>query len=185
MVSAAKTGLPYGQWSQLWKSGRMPFSKSTADRLAVIGQRMGGLDSATSLNLPRGWNTLYCLARLDQETLTQLIEQGVVHSGLTLRQAKELGAQLRGKCPTAKARKVNIRERLLRFADFLDVSLPAWTPEERELAQSKLREILHQIEAVENPFTRPEFEIALADFSSTDEMIPNRFTPQRSIQRRL
>jgi len=185
VVSAAKTRLPYGQWSQQWKSGYMPFSKSTADRLAVIGQRMGGLDSATSLNLPRGWNILYCLARLDQGTLEQLIEQGVVHPGLTLRQAKELGAQLRGKRATAKVRKVNVRERLLRFADFLDANLPAWTPEEREQAQSKLREILHQIEAVENPFTRPEFEIALADFSSTDEMIPACFIPQRSTQRRL
>jgi len=37
----------------------MPFSKSNADRLTVIGQRMGGLDSATSPNLPRAWNILY------------------------------------------------------------------------------------------------------------------------------
>src|SRR2546425_7385485 len=68
MVTAAKTHLRrhYGQWSRLWKSGqKIPVSKSTADRLALIGEAMGDLDSATSLNLPRGWNILYCLAHLD------------------------------------------------------------------------------------------------------------------------
>src|SRR5207237_799661 len=53
VVSAAKNRLQqhYGQWSRLWKSEhKMPFSKSTADRLATIGDRMGWLDSATSLN---------------------------------------------------------------------------------------------------------------------------------------
>jgi len=72
VVSAAKTHLrrQYGQWSQLWKTGqKIPVSKSTADRLAVIGVAMGELDSATSLNVPRGWNILYCLARFDRETL--------------------------------------------------------------------------------------------------------------------
>ena len=93
VVSAAKTHLrrQYGQWSRLWKSGEvMPISKSTADQLAVIGQQMGGLDSQTSENLPRGWNILYCLAGLRRETLEQLIEQKEVHPQLTLRQAVRL-----------------------------------------------------------------------------------------------
>src|SRR5882724_8669046 len=62
VVSAAKNRLQqqYGQWSRLWKSEqKMPVSKRTADMLAVIGDQMGGLDSQTSANLPRGWNILY------------------------------------------------------------------------------------------------------------------------------
>ena len=76
VVSAAKNRLQrhYGQWSRLWKSEqKMPLSKSTADRLATVGDRMGWIDSATSLNLPRGWNILYVLAPLDRQTLEQLI----------------------------------------------------------------------------------------------------------------
>ena len=96
MVSAAKTHLrrQYGQWSRLWKSGqKIPVSKSTADKLALIGEAMGDLDSATSLNLPRGWNILYCLAQLNRQTLEQLIRQNVVHPELTLREARELVVQ--------------------------------------------------------------------------------------------
>jgi len=79
VVSAAKNRLQrqYGQWSQLWKSKhKMPVSKRTADMLAVIGDQMGGLDSQTSANLPRGWNILYQLARLDRQTLHLLIQEG-------------------------------------------------------------------------------------------------------------
>src|SRR6266480_920345 len=134
VVAAAKIGLQrrYGQWSHLWQSGEMPVSKSTADRLAVIGQRMGWLDSATSLNLPRGWNILYCLARLDRPTLERLIQQGVVHPELTLRAAKELVSQLRG--TRIETRKADVRQRLLRFAKFVRRTVDDWETEERELA---------------------------------------------------
>src|SRR5437667_5103711 len=122
VVSAAKTGLQrhYGQWTRLWKSEqKMPVSKSTADQLAVIGQRMGGLDSQTSESLPRGWNILYCLARLERRTLEQLIQQGVVHPKLTLSRARELVAEFTGKQTAAERRKANVRERLRRFAEFV------------------------------------------------------------------
>jgi hypothetical protein len=96
MVSTAKNRLQrqYGQWSRLWKSEqKMPVSKSTADRLATVGDRMGWADSATSLNLPGGWNILYCLARLDRQTLELLIQQEFIHPKLTLREAKDLVAR--------------------------------------------------------------------------------------------
>ncbi len=145
VVSAAKTKLHYGQWSQLWKSGQIPFSKSTADRLAVIGLRMGGLDSATSPNLPRGWNILYCLARLDRQRLERLIQQGTVHPQLTLRAAKELVAQFTAK--RSPLRKANVRERLRRLAEFVDATLKDWTPEERERAEVEFNKLIEQIHA--------------------------------------
>jgi len=147
VVSAAKNRLQrhYGQWSQLWESGPMPLSKSTADRLATVGDRMGWIDSATSLNLPRGWNILFCLARLDRGALEQLIEQGFIHPKLTLRGAKALVAEFTGKQTAAERRKANVRERLRRFAGFVRDTVSDWEIEEPELATEQLTRLIEQI----------------------------------------
>jgi len=147
-VSAAKTGLQrhYGQWTRLWKAEqKMPVSKSTADQLAVIGQRMGGLDSQTSENLPRGWNILYRLARLDRQTLELLLEQGFIDPKLTLREARALVAEFTGKQTAAEQRKANVRERLRRFEQFVHDTLPGWTAAERKLALATLAELDQRI----------------------------------------
>src|SRR5688572_3396795 len=148
VVSAAKDRLQrqYGQWSRLWRSEhKMPLSKSTADRLATIGNRMGWVDSATSLNLPRGWNILHCLAQLDRETLEQLIQQGFIHPKLTLRRAKELVAEFTGKQTAAERRKANVQERLRRFAAFVRDTVSEWEFEERELATETLSQLIEEI----------------------------------------
>jgi len=153
VVSAAKTHLrrKYGQWSRLWKLGqKIPVSKSTADRLAVIGEAMGELDSATSLNLPRGWNILYCLARLDRQTLEQLIEQKEVHPELTLRQANELVARLNGKRARGRTPKASVRAWLRRSAEFVAINLPEWSADVRELAAEGLTQLSEQIAAQSN-----------------------------------
>src|SRR6266568_2352224 len=142
VVSAAKHRLQrqYGQWTQLWKSEqKMPVSKRTADMLAVIGDQMGGLDSQTSANLPRGWNILYHLARLDRQTLERFIRQGVVHPKLTLREAKDLvGIE-------PNPRKPNVRERLRRFAEFVRDTVSDWESDERELATEALTQLIEEI----------------------------------------
>jgi hypothetical protein len=128
----------------------MPFSKSTADRLAMVGERMGWLDSATSLNLPRGWNILFCLVRLDRQTLEKLIHQGFIHSKLTLREAKDLVARVKGIKPNT--RKTNVRGRLRRFAEFVRDTVSDWEPDERELATRTLTRLIEEIGAAEPPF---------------------------------
>jgi hypothetical protein len=158
LVSAAKNRLQqhYGQWSRLWKSEqKMPLSKSTADQLAVIGQRMGGLDSQTSENLPRGWNILFCLARLDRETLEQQIQQGFIHPKLTLREAKDLVARLNGKQTETTIRKANFREWLRRSAKFVRKNKIDWEPDERELVMDKLTGLIEEINAVETAIFNP------------------------------
>ena len=117
--------------------------------LAVIGDQMGGLDSQTSANLPRGWNILYQLARLDRQTLHLLIQEGFIHPKLTLRQAKELVARLRGKETAAVRRKANVRERLRRFAEFVRDTVSDWEPEERELATETLGQLIEKIGVAE------------------------------------
>ena len=149
-VSAAKNRLQrhYGQWSRLWKSEqKMPVSKSTADRLATVGDRMGWADSATSLNLPRGWNILYCLARLDRQTLELLIHQEFIHPKLTLREAKDLVARLKGIKPNT--RRANVRERLRRFAGFVRDTARDWESDERELAMRTLTRLIEDIGVAE------------------------------------
>ena len=150
VVSAAKNRLQrhYGQWSRLWKSEqKMPVSKSTADRLATVGDRMGWADSATSLNLPRGWNILYCLARLDRQTLELLIQQEFIHPKLTLREAKDLVARLKGIKPNTP--KANVRERLRRFAGFVRDTVRDWESDERELAMRTLTRLIEDIGVAE------------------------------------
>jgi len=148
VLSSAKNQLRrhYGQWSWLWKSEhKMPLSKSTADRLATVGDRMGWIDSATSLNLPRGWNILFCLAPLDRGTLEKLIEQGFIHPKLTLREAKELVARFRGEPTEAKTRKANVRQWLRRSAEFVRDTVSDWEIEEPELATEQLTRLIEQI----------------------------------------
>ncbi len=123
----------------------MPLSKSTADRLATVGDRMGWIDSATSLNLPRGWNILFCLARLDRGALEQLIQQGFIHPELTLREAKALVAEFTGKQAAAGQPKANVRERLRRFEEFVQDTLHGWTALDRELARATLSQLTEQI----------------------------------------
>jgi hypothetical protein len=150
VVNTAKRHLrrQYGQWSRLWTSGQeMPISKSTADQLAVIGQRMGGMDSQTSENLPRGWNILFCLAALGRETLQQLIYQKVVHPKLTLRQAKELVTRLNGTGTQARTRKTSVRAWLRRSAEFVVTNLPDWSADMRKLATEELTRLIEQIGA--------------------------------------
>jgi hypothetical protein len=152
VVSAAKNRLRqhYGQWSRLWKSEqKIPISKRTANMLAVIGDQMGALDSQTSANLPRGWNILYHLARLDRRTLELLIEQGFIHSKLTLREAKALIAELTGKQTAAEQRKANVRERLRRFAEFVRDTGSDWESDERELATRTLTRLIEEIGVAE------------------------------------
>jgi hypothetical protein len=95
IIFTAKCELRYGQWTEMWKSGQIPFSKRKGEMLMLIGKNLGGLDAQDSAHLPSAWNTLYYLARLDRPVLENWILEGVVHSALTLREAKELVSKLR------------------------------------------------------------------------------------------
>lgn len=116
----------------------MPFSKSKGDRLAVIGKKLAWIDSDTCPNLPLGWNILYQLALLDRAILERLIATGVVNPNLTLREAKELVADLRGQPRTGKSRQINIKRRVENFEHFVFDSLSHWSPEDEAWVRSRL-----------------------------------------------
>src|SRR6266487_6828248 len=95
LVSQARNSLQYGGWSQLWRSGQIPFSKRKGEMLVVIGSALGNLPAQTSAQLPWAWNTLYWVARLGGPVAERLIQRGKVYTGLTLQEAKALLAEFR------------------------------------------------------------------------------------------
>ncbi len=145
VVNVARGRLPYGQWTALWTSGQMPFSKRKTEMLVVIGARLGWMDAQTFAHLPRGWSIVYCLARLNRPTLESLIQRGAVHPGLRLSDAKALLAELTGQRGVAGPKRVNVRQRLERLGTFVQSTLSNWTPEERAQALRTLTELLEHI----------------------------------------
>src|SRR5437867_4050842 len=95
-VHTAKARLPDGHWSAIWKSGQVAFSKRKAEMLVVIGKHPDWADVQISAHLPSAWNTIYYLARLDQDVFKALLEQGAISPKLTLQQAKDFLAASRG-----------------------------------------------------------------------------------------
>jgi hypothetical protein len=142
-VHTAKAKLPYGQWSALWKSGQVPFSKRKAEMLAVIGKSLGWVDAQISAYLPSAWNTLYHVARLDETAFKTLLEQGAIHSKLTLQQAKDLLAVSRGK--NVLERESDLTQRLKRFSDFVRAHRKEWSATEREQACVELSQLVDEL----------------------------------------
>jgi len=147
VVSEARNALPHGGWSSLWKHpSSMPFAKRTGYALLVIAAGLGWANVRTFAHLPAGWSILFELAKLDRTTLERLIEEEVVKPTLTLSEAKELVAQLRGKTLNKKSPRTNLRERLRRFENFLRAILPHCSPAEKQLARATLARLIEQID---------------------------------------
>ena len=123
----------------------MPFAKRKGYLLAAIGEGLGWANVHVCAHLPTGLRTLYHLAKLDRRTVESLIQEGVIHPALTEREARRLVAQLGGvtlKTPSVRA---ILRERLRRFAQFVERNLGDWSARERELATEGLTRLIEQI----------------------------------------
>jgi len=144
LVAKARDDLEYGEWSRLWGSGEIPFSKRKGEMLVVIGKGVGGLDAQNSAHLPVAWTTLYYLARLGPSLITRLIDEGRVHSDLSLHEAQTLVAAHRPGTSRRKARP-GIKARLSRLAQFVRVSLLGWSAAERRLVRIELLRLADQV----------------------------------------
>jgi hypothetical protein len=145
VVHAARRKLPHGEWTRLWKSDCVPFSKRKAEMLAAISRNLDNLNAQTVSHLPSGWSILYRLALLDRATLETEIEAGAIHPGMRLRQAKDLLAKFRGQSSVNRSRKPNIKQRLQKFAEFVSSTWPDWSPEDRELARAELARLADEV----------------------------------------
>ena len=88
LLHRARRSMEHGQWSRLWRSQQLPFSKRKAEMLVIIGRGLGGTNAQTLARLPSGWNTLYYIAQFGQKSAERMITEGRIHPRLQLRQAK-------------------------------------------------------------------------------------------------
>jgi hypothetical protein len=149
IVNQARRSLEYGQWSDLWRSSQMPFSKRKADMLVAIGEGVENLDEHISAHLPMGWNILYYLARMGRREIERLVRQGRIHSGLSIRQAKALLAAYQHQ-GVPKTPRPNVKQRLDRFAGFVQKTVAEWSNQERVYARKQLRTLLKHISRQKN-----------------------------------
>ena len=145
LLGEARACLRYGDWSQLWRSRRLPFSKRKGEMLVTIGKALGRLDAQNSAQLPLAWNAVYYLARLGRPTVERLIAEGQIHSGLTLRQARALLAKQRLGM-IRSTRRSSIKQRLDGLAAFVGETMATWNDEERSLAYIALLRLAEQVE---------------------------------------
>lgn len=143
VVCYARQRLPYGAWARMWSPSEMPFSKRKADKLVSIGQHLGRLDENICSHLPTRWSILYCLSRLGAAAVERCINEGTIHPGLTLREAKELLAKHRGK--QRQPKRLNVGLRLHKFRAFVLSTMNEWTYAERGLVCTELTELAGQI----------------------------------------
>ncbi len=147
VVHTARRKLPHGEWTRLWKSYRVGFSKRKAEMLVVIGRSLNNLNAQTIAHLPAGWSILYRLALLDRATLEREIEAATIHPAMTLLQAKDLLAKFRGEPAHNHSRRRSVKQRLQTLDEFLASTLADWSSEDLELAEPELTRFAEAVRA--------------------------------------
>jgi hypothetical protein len=147
LICAARTALPFGEWTRLWLSRSRPFSKRKAEMLVVVGRELRDIDTQMFAHLPAGWSTLYYLARLARPLLNSLIADGTIHPALTLADARSLLARFNGRRAQG-VRRPNVRLRLRQFKHFVRATLESWSTAERELVWAELQKLAAQLDGL-------------------------------------
>ncbi len=145
LMSTVRKQLPRGKWAALWKSGQMPFARRKGHMLVVIGEGLGWASVQTFAHLPPGWSILYHLARLKRRTLERLLQQAVIHPGLTLLEARRIVTEFTDHPIETKSSGARVAQRLKRFEEFVRATLLDWTAVERQRATEGLTQLLEQI----------------------------------------
>jgi hypothetical protein len=154
VVWTAKRKLLFGQWTALWRSGGIPFSKRKGEMLVVIWKGLGSLNAQVAAHLPSSWSTLYLLAQFDSKVLVELSGQGKVHPALTIQEARNLLSAVNTRHRPGRSQ---VQRRLSSFKDFVHSALNNWTVGERDLVQDGLlqlaREVAHSAAVLQrNPY---------------------------------
>src|SRR5438876_1887692 len=152
-----------GDWSSLWESGELPFSKRKAEKLVVVGDGLGWAINANACShLPTEWNALYYIARLRRSVQERLIQERVIRQTLSVSQARDLFARFHGVTLKNRSRKTRFRERLRRFEDFFLAELPNCSQAEKNLARARLTGLIQLIdEDVPLPNGGPIFPVSI------------------------
>ena len=149
IVARARSRLPHGEWSDLCKSGRLPFSKRKGEMLAGVGVRLGWVNAQMFAHLPSGWSVLYQLSWIGRPALERFVGDGTIHPKLTLREAKELVAKFSARRPGGGSRGTNVKQRVAKFKEFVGAALKNWSPGDRKLVRRELLQIVELIDTHE------------------------------------
>ena len=150
LLHRARRSMEHGQWSRLWRSERVPFSKRKAEMLVIVGQGLEEVNANNCAHLPSSWRTLYYLAQLGSELAERLIAQGRIHPRLQLRQARELLAEFKPESVKKASVSSPLEWRLDRFFKFVQSHAANWTPPERELFRAELKRFLKIVPSQSN-----------------------------------
>ncbi len=157
LLHQARQSVKHGQWSVLWRSPRIPFSKRKAEMLVTVGEVLGGVNAQNSAHLPSAWNTLYYIAQLGRTLTKQLIAAGRIHPRLLLRQARELVAEHRPGTARKSRTPLTLKRRLERFPNFVLAQAANWSSAERQLVHVQLKRLLEAVSPKSNNLvTKPK-----------------------------
>jgi hypothetical protein len=136
----------HGGWLELFRSGRMPFSKRQGDRLVGIA-RLAWLNGTGLSRLPRSWGSLSHLAKLPRTILEDLIAQGTVHPNLKEREARALVDGFPGQRSENRTQNPALRRRVQRFCRFVLDACEDWSPSQRQWTRDELLQLIHRLES--------------------------------------
>src|SRR5262245_48220415 len=85
----AKESVAHGEWIKIFE-GNKPFSRYTADKLMAIARHPVLANVAPGQHLPPSWTILFELSQIQEDTLSEMIQEGLVHHELTRAEAYEL-----------------------------------------------------------------------------------------------
>lgn len=88
------------------------FSDSVLKKLLPIGQNKILTDKKHREQLPFGYNHLYPLTQIQNDTLARLIDKGDVHIGLTVEEANRLKVEYAESAPSSNKTKLVIQDSL-------------------------------------------------------------------------
>jgi hypothetical protein len=146
---AAKTGLPYGRWTQMWRNKRqygLSHTLRTGDKYALIGQEFGATDWKDPSSLPAGVDALFYLAQIGRDLVDELTYAGTIDENLSAKKALALRDQYRPDLKR-KPRPFNVLRWLNSFHGHMEALAVEGGQEGLTLALPDIEEALRQLTA--------------------------------------
>jgi hypothetical protein len=145
LLHQARRNMEHGQWSRLWRSERVPFSKRKAEMLVIVGQGLEEVNANNCSHLPSSWRTLYYIAQLGRELAERLIAEGRIHPRLQLRQARELAAEFRPELALKSPGSSPLKRRLDGFSKYVQTHSATWSRLDRQLFHAELKRLFKTV----------------------------------------
>jgi len=79
-----------------WVNEELPFGYDKARRLIAIYLAYSELDDEVKQQLPKPWQALYAITRLEPHELNESVANRAIHPGITITQAKQIVRKYRG-----------------------------------------------------------------------------------------